>query len=151
MVVLALVFAGVQDVTPLDLEIINAAIDHKARKAIRTPGLPILLRDRSMSVCETERAAVACIPVALRNQELRKRMPELTNDRLDSLAARNRKARVLRSPSPDVVVIADDELRKLPDRRAVRVSVSTSLPVLIDEKTALVYLGYSCGGRCGEG
>jgi hypothetical protein len=155
---IALVTASAQEqradgaVSAEDLRVIDAALSHKARTA---PGLgKTRLHDQTLAACAEGRSSSSCIPVdPTRLPYSRRAMPELTEERLAALAARNpRPHRLTSSPASDVVLISREELAAMrPTRLRRDVHAFTSLPVYFDDDTALIYLGFSCGGLCGEG
>jgi hypothetical protein len=55
------------------------------------------------------------------------------------------------APASDIVVVPRDKLDEAVKARASRVHAFVSLPVYPDARTAFIYVGYFCGGLCGEG
>ena len=156
MLVLLLALALVQPVggavTAEDLRVIDAALDHKARNAERGPRVLFLL-DRTLEPCTGTRGGSQCLDVGGKTLTfVRRRIPELTQERLNALASRNAVAQVLTtSPARDVIVIPREKRAAAMKQRDANVSAYTSLPAYFDDGTALVFLGFHCGGLCGEG
>jgi hypothetical protein len=156
MVVLLIALAAAQSaatsVTVEDLRVIDAALDHEARNAERGPRVLFLL-DRTLEPCAGKRVLSQCFDVGGKTLTfVQRRIPELTQERLNALASRNVVAQALTtSPARDVIVIPREDLAAAMKQRDANVSASTSLPAYFDDGTALLFLGYHCGGLCGEG
>src|SRR5687767_11406645 len=141
-------------VTADDLAVIDAALGHKARTAMNhaRPRAIVLLLDRTLEPCGEE-YSIHCFSHSEKTANfLRTRMPEATKERLDALAARNARWHSLTSaPANDVILVAREKLAAAMDQHNANVHAFTSLPAYFDDGTALVFLGYFCGGLCGEG
>jgi hypothetical protein len=142
-------------VTAEDLAVIDAALSHKARNALNLarPRGTVLLIDRPLGPCPDEkRSSPRCFPHGERTVTfVRRRIATLTQDRLDALAARNAGSHVLRPFARDIVLVAQENLIATIKKYKANVTAATSLPVYFDDGTALIFLEFACGGRCGEG
>ena len=141
-------------VTPEDLAVIDAALNHKARTAINLARPPVILMDaQTIAPCPDERSGIRCFPHTEKTAKfLQPRMPEVTKERLDLLAARNGSPHTLPAPpAEDVVFVDRQKLEILIKKRQANVHAFTSLPAYFEDGSALLFLGYSCGGLCGQG
>ena len=138
-----------------DLAIIDAALNHKTRNALnlaRPRGL-VLMLDRTLEPCANERSGIRCFGSGEKTATYVQLMiREITKAHIDALVARNAVALFLPSaPAKDVLLVAPEKLRAAMDQYDANVIASTSLPAYLDDGTALLFLEFSCGGRCGEG
>jgi hypothetical protein len=142
------------DVTPEDLAVVDAALGHKARNAINhARPARILMHDRTIGPCAGERSGTGCFHHTDKTVKyLQPRMPEITAERLSALAARNASPRRLTvPPASDVILVERDRIREAMKTYKANVTAYTSLPAYFDDGTALLFLGFACDGRCGEG
>jgi hypothetical protein len=71
---------------------------------------------------------------------------------MDALVARNAVGqRFTAPPAGDVVLVTAERIRDAMKQHRANVSAHASLPAYFDDGTALMFLGYFCGGLCGEG
>lgn len=142
-------------VTAEDLAVIDAALNHKARDAFNRarPRAIILLLDRTMELCRTEQGSGNCLGYGKKTAGyLQRTIPEVANAQVDALLARNAVPSLLPSaPADDVVLVAKEDLPAAMKKYGANVHAFTSLPAYFDNGTALVFLGFYCGGLCGEG
>jgi hypothetical protein len=138
-----------------DLAVIDAALDHKTRNAINSarPRAIVLMFDRTMELCPTEQGSANCLGYGKRTTGIiQRQIPEITEAHVDALFARNAVAQSLPSaPAKDVILVAREKLAALMEQYGANVHAFTSLPAYFEDGTALLFLGYFCGGLCGEG
>ena len=139
-------------ITAEDLAVIDAALDHGARKAERGPRL-LLLRNRTLALCGDERVPDTCIPPDDQTREYVLRvMKEVTPERFAALLARNAVSQTLTAaPAGDVILVSPGGVGAAMSTHGANVSAFTSLPVYFPDGSALLYMGYYCGALCGEG